>query len=333
MPVMLSGMGADEIFAGYPRYLAYRHLAPLDARARRSLPRALERRRSGRRAPGRPGRLRGPRRNLWKFMRGPGCRRSSATSPSRATTRRRSSQACSTPEFAAELDDYDPLAGHRALPRAGERRRRAEPAPLPRRQDLPAVSQPRPTPTRWRWPRRSRCACRCSTTSSSRLRRASPRTSSCDGLAPQVHLQAEPGSGACHETSSGAERPASARRSARGSWGISRRSSRDLLSEETIRAAWPRATRPPLRRLRADNAHGPADNSLQLYALLTLELWHRTFLDRTWRFEDIAAAPAPAYRLNVAVRRQSAGSAPGARRATGTATTHTTRSTRPGPLL
>jgi hypothetical protein len=49
-------------------------------------------------------------------------------------------------------------------------------------------------------------------------------------------------------------------------------------------------------RLRADNAAGIADYSLQLYALLTLELWHRTFLDRTWRFETLASDAAHAAR-------------------------------------
>ena len=39
---------------------------------------------------------------------------------------------------------------------------------------------------------------------------------------------------------------------------------------------------------------GRADNSLQLYALLTLGALVQTFLDRTWRFDDVAAAPAPA---------------------------------------
>ncbi len=39
-------------------------------------------------------------------------------------------------------------------------------------------------------------------------------------------------------------------------------------------------------RMRAVNAAGRADYALQLYALLSLELWSRTFLDRRWTFED-----------------------------------------------
>ncbi len=40
--------------------------------------------------------------------------------------------------------------------------------------------------------------------------------------------------------------------------------------------------------LQAENSAGRADNSLRLYALLTLELWCQTFLDRTWSFDDVA---------------------------------------------
>src|SRR5262249_26695847 len=71
MSVMLSGMGADEIFAGYPRYLAYRIARALDGlplRVRERLERAV----ADVARPGKPGRLRGPRRNLWKFARAAG---------------------------------------------------------------------------------------------------------------------------------------------------------------------------------------------------------------------------------------------------------------------
>jgi asparagine synthase (glutamine-hydrolysing) len=61
----------------------------------------------------------------------------------------------------------------------------------------------------------------------------------------------------------------------------------DLLSEETVRRRG--LVRPEtVARLRTENAAGLADNSLQLYALLTLELWYRTFLERTWSFDTIA---------------------------------------------
>ncbi len=69
LTVILSGMGADEIFAGYPRHLAARLTRPADL-----LPQALRRgiRASldGRLTMGPPGRLRGPRRNAMKLLRG-----------------------------------------------------------------------------------------------------------------------------------------------------------------------------------------------------------------------------------------------------------------------
>jgi hypothetical protein len=40
-------------------------------------------------------------------------------------------------------------------------------------------------------------------------------------------------------------------------------------------------------------ASGHADNSLQLYALLTLELWMQMFLDQSWRF-DVPLGPVAA---------------------------------------
>ena len=68
LTVILSGMGGDELFAGYPRHLAARLGRALDV-----LP-APVRRRMGALEPrltvGPPGRMRGPRRNLKKFMRG-----------------------------------------------------------------------------------------------------------------------------------------------------------------------------------------------------------------------------------------------------------------------
>jgi asparagine synthase (glutamine-hydrolysing) len=69
LTVVLSGMGGDEVFAGYPRHLAAQIGRAVDfvpRRARTALRATLE----GRLTLGRPGRLRGPRRNVMKLMRG-----------------------------------------------------------------------------------------------------------------------------------------------------------------------------------------------------------------------------------------------------------------------
>lgn len=69
MTVVLSGMGGDEVFAGYPRHLAERLARMADVlpqSVRHGLRTSLE----GRLTMGKPGRLRGPRRNLMKLLRG-----------------------------------------------------------------------------------------------------------------------------------------------------------------------------------------------------------------------------------------------------------------------
>jgi asparagine synthase (glutamine-hydrolysing) len=69
LTVILSGTGGDEIFAGYPRYLAVRIAHATDVlpeAVRRGLMTALE----DRLTLGKPGRMRGPRRNLAKLARG-----------------------------------------------------------------------------------------------------------------------------------------------------------------------------------------------------------------------------------------------------------------------
>ncbi len=69
LTVILSGMGGDEIFAGYPRHLAAALGRGFDLFPR-PLRSAVQRLIGGRLTLGDPGRLRGPRRNLMKLVRG-----------------------------------------------------------------------------------------------------------------------------------------------------------------------------------------------------------------------------------------------------------------------
>jgi asparagine synthase (glutamine-hydrolysing) len=69
MTVILSGMGGDEVFAGYPRHLAAQIGRVADV-VPRSVRAAMRSGFTGRLTLGPPGRLRGPRRNLMKLMRG-----------------------------------------------------------------------------------------------------------------------------------------------------------------------------------------------------------------------------------------------------------------------
>jgi asparagine synthase (glutamine-hydrolysing) len=69
LKVILSGMGGDEVFAGYPRYPAAR-IAGLTDAIPASVRRALRTASEGRLTLGPPGRLRPVRRNLMKLLRG-----------------------------------------------------------------------------------------------------------------------------------------------------------------------------------------------------------------------------------------------------------------------
>ena len=69
LTVILSGMGGDEIFAGYPRHLAAQ-LGRMFELFPRPLRRAIRQLIADRMTLGEPGRMRGPRRNLMKLARG-----------------------------------------------------------------------------------------------------------------------------------------------------------------------------------------------------------------------------------------------------------------------
>jgi asparagine synthase (glutamine-hydrolysing) len=113
LTVILSGMGGDEIFAGYPRHLAAaigRFADRIPGRVRSSVRRAAE----GRLTLGRPGRLRGPRRNAMKLLRGidadPDTRYLVYCSYYRPEELRK----VLSSELRASLGEHDPFRHHRA---------------------------------------------------------------------------------------------------------------------------------------------------------------------------------------------------------------------------
>jgi asparagine synthase (glutamine-hydrolysing) len=287
-PVMLSGVGGDEIFAGYPRYLAYR-LAGAFARLPRPAGRAVEHALAGIARPGSPGHLRGPRRNLWKFMRGLDLSPADRYLAYSSYYAQSELSALLAPDLARVLHDYDPFATHRSYL---ERQRDADELSrllyLDAKTFLPCLNltytdkMAMAASVEVRVPLLDdelvQLAARIpSELKIKRLRRKYILKRSQEGTLPSdVIWRRKAGFGA----------PIRA-------WVDNDLAPLlgDLLSRENVERRG-LVSFDAVERLRADNASGRADNSLQIYALLTLELWQRTFLDRTWSFDSLSAAPS-----------------------------------------
>jgi len=283
MPVMLSGMGGDEVFAGYPRHLAWRI-----ARALGTLPDPLVGTLEGAVArvarPGSPGRLRGPRRNLWKFMRAAGMEPfdrylSFSSYYSGAELRR-----LLLPEVVDA--EYDALALHRSYLLRDHGDELNGLLYLDAKTFLPCLnlsytdkmSMAASVEVRVPLLDDELVATAAKIPSELKLRRWRRKyifKRSQEGILPrEIIWRRKAGFGAPLR-----------------SWLVGELAPLvdELLSEQTLRR---RGFVDPavVARLRSENDAGIADNSLRLYALLSLELWCRTFLDRSWSFDAITEA-------------------------------------------
>jgi asparagine synthase (glutamine-hydrolysing) len=292
MPVMLSGMGGDEVFAGYPRHLAFK-IAALLGKLPEPIRSSLGRTARPFARPGNPGRLRGPRRNLWKFMR-------AAELP--RLERYLSFSSYYTQDELGELllpdrvpAGYDPLAKHREyLQRAnGAVDDLSRLLYLDFKTFLPCLNltytdkMGMAASVEVRVPLLDDELVALSARIPSRLklngwrRKYIFKRSQERALPREIVWRRKAGFGAPVR-----------------SWLVGDLAPLvdDLLSPATIER---RGFVDPdvVAGMRAANETGAADNSLRLYALITLELWCRTFLDRSWKFEPtrqtrIASAPA-----------------------------------------
>jgi asparagine synthase (glutamine-hydrolysing) len=287
MAVMLSGTGGDEVFAGYPRYLAFQVSRLLDRIPERLIG-GLEHAGVSYVRPGRPGRLRGPRRNLWKFLRGAGQNPFDRylTYSTYLTSEERRSLVSS--ELAASLNGYDPLDRHRELLRA--------PAPdslsrllyLDAKTFLPCLNL---TYTD-----------KMSMASSVEVRVPLLDDEIVDLTARMPASLKLRGLRRKYVFKRSQERtlPADIVWRRKAGFGAPIRSwltgplaplLEEALSPQTLRSRGlvnPAA----VTRMRDANSSGEADFSLQVYALLNLELWFQTFADRAWTFPSLRTSGA-----------------------------------------
>jgi asparagine synthase (glutamine-hydrolysing) len=278
MTVMLSGVGGDEIFAGYPRHLAYRISRLLDRMpdSGRRVSEAGVRRLA---RPGAPGRLRGPRRNLWKFMRAAGL-----------TPEERYLSFCSyyandelgellAPDV--QVNGHDPLAHHKGYFRSdmgGDELARL--LYVDAKTFLPCLNltytdkMSMAASIEVRVPLLDDELVELAARIPSGLKLKGWRRKyifkrSQEGTLPkEIIWRRKAGFGApINAWLAGELGPMVG----------------DLLSPETLRRRG-LFTPEVVARYQRENAAGEADYGLRLYALLSLELWAQTFLDRTWSF-------------------------------------------------
>jgi asparagine synthase (glutamine-hydrolysing) len=286
-PVMLSGIGGDEVFAGYPRYLAYKISRSLDAVPRPFIE-AASNVIAGLARPGMSGRLRGPRRNLWKYMRGAHLPPSERYLSFSSYYARHDLNEVLVPELQNELRDYDPFAIHRAyIDHEGTGDELSGLLYRDAKTFLPCLNltytdkmgMAASVEVRVPLLDDELVALAAKIPSSLKIKRLRRKyifkRSQEERLPREIIWRRKAGFGA--PIRSWLEKDLGLLIT-------------DLLSDESIGARGLIQSK-EVRRMQIENTRGLGDYSLQLYTLLTLELWQRTFLDRTWTFDSIGAAP------------------------------------------
>jgi asparagine synthase (glutamine-hydrolysing) len=283
MPVMLSGVGGDEVFAGYPRHLAWKISRLLD-RLPDPVLGGLEKAAAPIGRPGPAGRLRGPRRNLWKYLRGAGLDPMERYLSYLTYYPDHEMRSVLSDDVRAETADHDPRARHRRhIEAARDYDELATLLYLDAKTFLPNLNL-------------------IYTDKMSMAASVEVRVPLLDdevvGLAARIpsnlklHRQQRK---YIFKKSQEGRLPKDVIWRPKAGFGLPVRSwlvkelspmIADLLSEETMRA---RGLLNPatVARLQRENIAGEADYSLQVYTLLNLELWCRQWIDEPWTFERL----------------------------------------------
>jgi asparagine synthase (glutamine-hydrolysing) len=293
MPVMLSGVGGDELFAGYPRHLAYR-ISRLFDRVPGPMRNALETLAAPIGRPGAPGRLRGPRRNLWKYLRAAGLPELERYLSFLTYYPDQELRDLLSDDMAAEVAMHDPRAGHRRiLERVVDADELAQILYLDTKTFLPNLNltytdkMSMAASVEVRVPLLDDEMVDLARRIPSDLKLTGTRRKyifkrSQEGTLPSsVIWRAKAGFGAPVR-----------------SWLVDDLSPMidDLLSASTI-AERGLVDATVVAKMREQNEAGLADFSMQIYCLLCLELWSRQWTDQPWTFERLAsessAVPQP----------------------------------------